>query len=53
MFYSAGIFRTSSLETASQMTVREWLCGGEGRSFGLDRSFVTGRESERQKITVN
>ena len=32
MFYSVGIFRTLSLETASQVTLRELLGEGEGRS---------------------
>ena len=30
MFYSVGIFRTSSPETASQVTLRELLQGGDG-----------------------
>ena len=32
MFYVVGIFRTSSLETASQVTLKQLLPGPEGRN---------------------
>ena len=32
MFYSLGIFRASAQETASQVTLRELLQGGERRN---------------------
>ena len=35
MFYSVRIFRTSSQETASQLTLRELLRGGKGEEPGF------------------
>ena len=54
MFYSVGIFRTSSPGDSSSSNSERTIQGGEDRGSQIYRSFATkGRWSDSQKFIVN